>query len=119
MKTRHVLVLEFETDKPIPDLTDIFADRLYRIDGVVKRDVTCSTFAEYVRGLSEKAERVSLEDFMRLPLRDRMSARESLRDAEARAQRRIADDFGTFGVNAIGVVTHTPSSWAETSQYKG
>lgn len=42
-RTTHVLTVQVTTDKPIPDMTDIFAGRIYVIDGVVDCTVTHET----------------------------------------------------------------------------
>ena len=54
---KHVLVIEFETDKPVDDLTTLVADRIYPMDCIVKpRDVVCTTLAEYLTDVRKRVD---------------------------------------------------------------
>lgn len=59
---KHVIVLEFETDKPVDDLTTLVADRIYPMDCIVKpRDVVCTTLAEYLTDVRKRVDVQPLE----------------------------------------------------------
>lgn len=53
---KHTYVLEFSTDGEIHDLTDLIAGRVYSLDKVVKGDVTCTAFSEFVDRIRADAE---------------------------------------------------------------
>lgn len=44
---KHFLLVQFETNKPINDMTDKIADRIYRMDGINhSKDVIVSVIAD-------------------------------------------------------------------------
>ena len=52
MKTRITVLLDIELSKPIQEITDLIADRVYRMDGV--EDVTASIVEEDIPAILKK-----------------------------------------------------------------
>lgn len=53
---KHTIVLEFETDKPIPEMLDLIAGRVYSLDRVVKGQVVATTLANYLYDVRKRVD---------------------------------------------------------------
>lgn len=52
IKTTHKFIVTIVTDKDMPDLTDLFANRIYSMDGV--HDVTVSEMVDGAEWVANK-----------------------------------------------------------------
>ena len=58
---KHTIVLEFSTDKPVPELLDLIAGRVYTLDNVVKGNVTATTLENYLYDIRQRLDVQPLE----------------------------------------------------------